>query len=151
MSEGKNDSDKNIKEKLEEIIKNNKKECVIFPNNNFDVKEDESMLDNLLSGQDSIARKETIEELIKQREELKNKKIEEIKHQKSEISDLRCKALDPYHPNIKLYNELTKLYSVLDQLSVEEEIKAWKDITFLQLKKMDENGGFYVSTDENFE
>lgn len=150
MEEDNSSYDSDLKEKLNEIIIYSDSNNGNHFYNYFVSKEDDNMLDKLLSGQDTIARKETLEELINKREELKIKKIEEIKHQRNKINELKFQASNPYHPNTKLFNDLTKLETALDQQAVEEEIKSWKDITFLQLKIMDENGGFYVSKYEEY-
>jgi len=125
-----------------------------YSNCNFPSEKDEAIvndfsddfLDKLLNGESSQRKREIIEHIIKQREELKNKKLQELQDQKSNLRDLRLRAL---YGSLPGFNEINSLYAMMDQLAIDEEIKSWKDISFLQLKLLEESG--LTDNDENDE
>jgi len=96
-----------------------------------------SYLDKILFGMDDKAKVEFIDDLIKQRIELKYKMLNEIEREKDNFRNLIFKAQYGFLPagNLK---ELCRLYSLLNQLSIAEEVKCWKDTSFLHLKKLEE-------------
>ena len=101
-------------------------------------KNSEALLENILSGFDENQKKQAIENLIKDRENLKNKIVDRLRNIKNKISELRYSTIYQIHPQVD-FKALSRIYSMIDQMSVEEEIKSWKDISFLQLKLLDEN------------
>jgi len=108
------------------------------------VGEDHVFLNNLLDQFDGEKRKEVIENLIIERVSLNKKmkyEIENIKDHLRSIKSLATYQINPIMP----FKDIAKLYSTFNHKSVEEEIKAWKDISFLRLKLFDEGltGGNY--------
>ena len=99
---------------------------------------DTDILDSILKEASGVYRKEIIENMIKQREELKRKMLIELNSKKERIWEIKFNTLygAPLPPN---FRDLEKLYWMLDQLMVVEEIKCWKDVSFLQLKLLEEN------------
>ena len=99
--------------------------------------QEQSYLDKLLFGMDDKVKAEFINDLIKQRIELKYKMLSEIEREKDSFRNLIFKAQYSFLPagNLK---ELCRLYSLLNQLSIAEEVKCWKDTSFLHLKKLEE-------------
>ena len=84
-------------------------------------------LEKLLSGENAIRKKEIVEHLINEREKLKYKKLGELLHQKNELRAF-----------IPTSYEMSKIYSSLDALLVDEEIQCWKDVSFMHLKLLDD-------------
>jgi len=95
------------------------------------------MLDNILKGASGEQQKETIENLVKQRVELKIKMIKELNDAKESIREMRHNTIYGIQPPLDM-QELHRQYCMLDQLSITEEIKCWKDISFLELKLIEE-------------
>ncbi len=109
-----------------------------------DFREDNVFLDNLLDQFDGEKRKEIIENLINERLSLKTKmkyEIENIKDHLRSMKNLGAYQMNPIMP----FRDLAKLYSMFNHKAVEEEINAWKDISFLRIKLFDEGltGGKY--------
>ena len=98
---------------------------------------EKSYLDKVLFGMDDKAKAEFINDLIKQRIELKYKMLSEIEREKDSFRNLIFKAQYGFLPASNL-KELCRLYSLLNQLSIAEEVKCWKDTSFLHLKKLEE-------------
>ena len=106
--------------------------------------EDSDYLDNLLRQFDGEKRKEIIENLIRDRESLNKKMRSEIEYIKEHLRTVNY--LNRYKINMVMpFKDLAKLYSNFNHLAVEEEIRSWKDISFLRLKLFDEGltGGNY--------
>lgn len=102
-----------------------------------DFKEDSVFLDNLLSQFDGEKRQEIIENLIRDRESLTNKMKSEIENIKDHLRTMNY--LNRYKINMQIpFRDMVKLYSGFNQVAVEEEIKSWKDISFLRLRLFDE-------------
>ena len=99
--------------------------------------EDNVYLDELLNQFDGEKRKEIIENLIRDRESLKIKKLTEIENIKDHLRTMKHSGAYNINQAMPL-NDLAKLYSNFNHLAVEEEIKAWKDISILCLKLFDE-------------
>jgi len=99
--------------------------------------QDQSYLDKLLFGMDDKAKAEFINDLIKQRIELKYKMLNEIEREKDNFRNLLFKVQHGFLPASNL-KELSRIYSLLNQLSIAEEVKCWKDTSFLHLKKLEE-------------
>jgi len=99
---------------------------------------DQDILDSILKEASGVYRKETIDNLIKKREELKRRMMQELYCQKEKIWDIKFSTLygRPLPPNM---NDLEKLYWMLDQQIVTEEINCWKDVSFLQVKLLEES------------
>jgi len=94
-------------------------------------------LDKILFGMDDKAKAEFIDDLIKQRIELKYKMLNEIEREKDNFRNLLFRAQHGFLPASNL-KELSRIYSLLNQLSIAEEVKCWKDTSFLHLKKLEE-------------
>lgn len=106
--------------------------------------EDNAYLENLLGQFDGEKRKEIIEVLIRDRDSLKRKmlsEIEDIKDHLRTVNYVNRYRVDSQMP----FKDLAKLYSGLNYKRIEQEINAWKDISFLRLKLFDEGlaGGNY--------
>ena len=97
----------------------------------------QEILENLLSGFDEAQKKQVIENLIKQREELRKEINNKISYLKSGI--LFQKSLSPYNITRMDFKDLLRMESNLCQMAQEENTRAWKDISWLQLKLLDEN------------
>jgi len=99
--------------------------------------EEQSYLDKILFGMNDKTKAEFIDDLIKQRIELKYKMLSEIEREKDNFRNLLFRAQHGFLPASNL-KELSRIYSLLNQLSIAEEVKCWKDTSFLHLKKLEE-------------
>ena len=98
---------------------------------------DEDFLESMLNDLDGSERKQVIEEMIRERQSIQQKAKVDIESAKDHLRDMKyagCYSLNPVIP----YKDITKLYDQLNQLSREEDTKAWKDISFLRVKLWDE-------------
>ena len=111
---------------------------------------DQDLLNKILSDEEGELRKKIIQNLMDEREKLKEKKLNELKFQKDKIRYERNKALFGYQSQPKLLDGLSKLYFGLDQIAAEEEIKAWKDLSFLQLRLIEEDLGGYMKNESKY-
>ena len=104
---------------------------------------DFEFLDSLLNGIDGKERTKVIEDMISERETIKIKFHNDIENAKDNLRSM--KYIGSYTlENAIPVKDMTKLYNDLIKLSKEEEIKAWKDISFLRVKLWDEGlGGEY--------
>jgi len=98
---------------------------------------DEQFLDEMLSGIDGEQRRQAIEEMVKERVSIRERNKNEIERAKGNLRDM--KYMGCYNANLGMQpGDLTKLYDQLKTLKMEEDVKSWKDISFLKLKLWEE-------------
>ena len=104
---------------------------------------DEAFLDNVLGQFDQDKRNETIDTMIRERIHLKDRFREEVENEKSNLRDIKYLSVYQMNPTMP-FKDWSKLYTSLNQLKEEEEIRAWKDISLLKLKLWEEGwmGGY---------
>ena len=103
------------------------------PDEKSDLDNDEKFLDQLLSGFDDEEREKAIDLLIKDREKLTERLKVEIENEKDHLRGMKYQGC--YNLSLGIpAKDLTKQYNELNQMKMEEEIRAWKDISFLKMK-----------------
>ena len=113
------------------------------PEKKYESRTDEAFLDNVLGQFDQQKRNETIDTMIRERIHLKDRFREEVENEKSNLRGIKYLSIYQVNPNLS-FKDWSKLYTSLNQLKEEEEIRAWKDISLLKLKLWEEGwmGGY---------